>query len=57
MTFEHLDEFHNAAEWMKTITLQTALANFNAPLHPGALRFYREQGVEIPDALIPPEAR
>lgn len=26
------------------------------PLHPGALRYYREQGVEVPDRLVPPEA-
>jgi hypothetical protein len=23
------------------------------PLHPGALRYYREIGIEIPDALVP----
>lgn len=27
------------------------------PLHKGALRFYREQGIAIPDRLIPPEAK
>jgi TRAP-type uncharacterized transport system substrate-binding protein len=24
------------------------------PLHPGALRFYEEQGIEVPDRLKPP---
>ncbi len=27
------------------------------PLHVGAIKFYREIGVDIPDSLIPPEAR
>ncbi|MFV0476133.1 MAG: TAXI family TRAP transporter solute-binding subunit [Pikeienuella sp.] len=55
--FENIGEFHEAAAWMKTITLETALDNMNAPLHPGALRYYREAGVEIPEELIPPEAQ
>lgn len=57
VTIENLAEFHEAAEWMRTITPETALANMNAPLHPGALRYYREIGVEVPDDLVPPEAR
>lgn len=27
------------------------------PLHPGVVRYYREQGVTVPDRLIPPEMR
>lgn len=27
------------------------LAGVNAPLHPGALRYYREAGIEVPDSL------
>lgn len=27
------------------------------PIHKGALRYYREVGIKIPDALIPPEAK
>jgi TRAP transporter TAXI family solute receptor len=26
-------------------------------LHPGAVRFYREQGLDVPEALIPPEMK
>ncbi|WP_026291718.1 TAXI family TRAP transporter solute-binding subunit [Marinobacterium rhizophilum] len=29
------------------------LAGVNAPLHPGALRYYREAGIEVPKALLP----
>lgn len=27
------------------------------PLHPGAVKYYREQGIKIPDKLIPPEMK
>lgn len=54
--FDHLDTFHQTAEWMKIIRPDTALTELNIPLHPGALRYYREIGLEIPDALVPPEA-
>lgn len=52
--FENIEDFHNAAEWMKVVTLETALLNMNAPLHPGAYRYYTEQGVEVPEELVPP---
>lgn len=55
--FENIDDFHEAADWMKTITVETAFDTMNAPLHPGALRYYREIGVEIPEDLVPPEAQ
>jgi len=55
--FENLSDFHQTADWMRAITPESAISHMNAPLHPGALRYYREAGVDIPDALIPPEAR
>ncbi len=55
--FDHLDAFHEAAEWMKTFTPESALQEMNAPLHMGAYRWYKENGIEVPEAAIPPEAR
>ena len=55
--FEHLDEVHQTAPWMKIINLDTALNEMNVPLHVGAYRYYKEQGIEIPEALVPPEAK
>lgn len=52
--WEHLDEAHAVAKWMKAIRFQTALAEMNMPLHPGALRYYRERGAPIPAHLVPP---
>jgi TRAP transporter TAXI family solute receptor len=37
---------------MSSMTLETLLDGLTAPLHPGALKYYREAGIEIPDALI-----
>jgi TRAP transporter TAXI family solute receptor len=34
------------------LTLDGALAGLPAPLHPGALRYYREAGIEVPARLI-----
>jgi len=49
-----LQEIHGAARDMR---LDIAIAGLGAPLHLGALRYYREKGLTIPDRLIPPEAR
>ena len=32
--------------------LEIAIDGLGAPLHPGALRYYREVGLEIPERLI-----
>jgi TRAP-type uncharacterized transport system substrate-binding protein len=32
---------------------QNAVKNSFMPFHPGAVRYYREVGIKIPDALIP----
>jgi len=37
------------------MSLEAAIAGLPVPLHPGAARFYEEQGIEIPDNLIPPQ--
>lgn len=55
--------FDNAEEARSTVALlahldeNDPLAGMNIPLHPGALRYFREKGVSIPGRLIPPEAK
>ena len=44
-----LQQIHLATKDMR---LEIAVKGLGAPLHPGALRYYREQGVEIPERLI-----
>ncbi|EKV28631.1 TRAP transporter solute receptor, TAXI family precursor [Caenispirillum salinarum AK4] len=36
----------------KAMALEKAIAGLPAPLHPGAARYYAEQGVEIPEKLM-----
>lgn len=44
-----LQEIHSAT---KEMILQEALTGVTVPLHPGALRYYTEQGLSIPSYLI-----
>ena len=46
-----LNQIHGAT---RAMSLDTALTGVGAPLHPGAARFYRERGIEIPALLTPP---
>lgn len=44
-----LQEFHNATQEM---SLNTAISSLTTPLHPGAIKYYQEQGLEIPADLL-----
>ena len=44
-----LQQIHSATNQM---ALEDSLKGVAAPLHPGALRYYREQGLEIPEHLL-----
>ncbi|PCH60852.1 MAG: C4-dicarboxylate ABC transporter substrate-binding protein [SAR86 cluster bacterium] len=46
-----LQEIHGATKDMR---LEIAIDGLGAPLHPGAIRYYREVGMEIPERLLPP---
>jgi hypothetical protein len=46
-----LQEIHKAT---REVTLENALTGLAAPLHPGAARYYRENGMTIPAELSPP---
>lgn len=49
--WENLDEIHETAAWMpSTVRKETALELIAGRLHPGAERYYREMGWEIPEA-------
>lgn len=41
---------------LRSVSTENPFAGVNAPLHPGAVRYYRETGVEIPAALLPGDA-
>jgi len=44
-----LQEIHSATREM---TIESALKGIAVPLHPGALRYYRELGIDIPEHLL-----
>jgi len=53
--FDNLDQFKTLHAAYKNLTPQQMLAGLSAPLHPGALRYYREVGLDkyIDPKLIP----
>jgi TRAP transporter TAXI family solute receptor len=52
--YENLPFLQNIHAATKDMALEKAIAGLPVPLHPGALRFYEEQGIEVPDRLKPP---
>ncbi|MFY0610233.1 MAG: TAXI family TRAP transporter solute-binding subunit [Hyphomicrobiaceae bacterium] len=51
--WENLDKVHAAAHFLKEVSKETAFIAVNAPLHPGAVRYYKEAGFKIPQNLMP----
>ena len=55
---EKLDELKDRQNALDPVCLEEAINGLSgAPLHPGAVKFYREQGIEIPDNMVPPEMK
>jgi len=52
--FENLAALHEIHKATREVTLDNALTGLGAPLHPGAIRYYREKGLVIPPELMPP---
>lgn len=55
-TFESMPELANAVKDMAK-TKPADILNSSVPLHKGAIKYYREIGLEIPDKLVPEEAK
>ncbi|MGB4246833.1 MAG: TAXI family TRAP transporter solute-binding subunit [Pseudohongiellaceae bacterium] len=52
MIWENLGTMQDIHAATKDMRLDIALRGLAAPLHPGALRYYRERGLEIPEHLV-----
>jgi len=52
--YENLPFLNSIHKATKAMSLQKAIAGLPVPLHPGAARFYREQGISIPAHLLIP---
>lgn len=50
--YENLGFLNGIHAATKAMALEKAFAGMPVPLHPGALRFYREMGLEVPDNLV-----
>lgn len=55
--WENHDQVEASFAPAQGMTPQEVIDNATFPLHAGALRYYQEVGIEIPDEIIPPEAR
>ena len=51
--WDNLDAMKNANALMRSIDASKPFAGTNAMLHPGAVRYYEEAGIEIPADLMP----
>jgi TRAP transporter TAXI family solute receptor len=51
--YDNLAFLNNIHKATKAMALDKAIAGLPAPLHPGALKFYKEKGLTIPPALMP----
>lgn len=50
--YKNLEFLHAIHPITRDMHISAAIRGLPVPLHPGAARFYREQGVDIPDDLI-----
>ena len=55
---KHIEEVRGQHGALKFVTLDEAVKGLTGvPLHPGAVKFYRAQGITVPDSLLPPEMK
>jgi hypothetical protein len=53
-----LEEIKKGHGALQVLRIDRALGGLTgAPLHPGAVKFYRDNGIEVSDTLIPPEMK
>lgn len=52
--FKYIDELRAAHARAQAISLEKALEGMPIPLHPGAVKYYRDKGLTIPPELLPP---
>ena len=50
--YENLPFLNNIHPATKAMAIDKAIAGLPLPLHPGAARYFKEQGIEIPARLI-----
>ncbi len=53
--YENLPFLNNIHAATKAMALEQAIGGMPMPLHPGAVRYFQEAGVKIPEKLMPPK--
>ena len=51
--FENIDDLAKAHQVAKQINIKGAFEGLMVPLHPGAIKYYEEKGIKVPDNLKP----
>lgn len=51
--WDNLEAMKASNALMRSISADNPFGNSNAPFHPGAIRYYEEKGIEVPEALRP----
>jgi len=51
--FDNIERVHSIHPAAQVVSLEAALAGLPVPLHPGAVRYFEEVGVAVPDRLKP----
>jgi len=51
--YENIDELAKAHQVAKQIDMHKAFEGLMIPLHPGAIKYYEEQGITVPAELKP----
>lgn len=49
--FENVDQLRAVHQKAQLISLETALDGMSIPLHPGAIKYYEEKGLSVPEEL------
>jgi len=55
--FENLDYLHGMHKATEQISFENCFTGVPVPLHKGAIKYYKEKGIKIPEELIPPEEK
>jgi TRAP transporter TAXI family solute receptor len=51
--WENIDEIHKSAAALRPLSKNKPFTGVNLPLHPGAVKYYKEMGLQIPADILP----
>src|SRR5690606_38155265 len=55
--WENIDEVKATSALLKTLDPKQPLRGTNVPLHPGAAKYFKEKGIQIPENVMPVAAK